>query len=175
MDIGFVGLRRDAVARRLAQAGIRVLGVDADGRAEALAAESVLVAMPDTVALARALAAPRVVWLDLATGFATELAIQDAWPELAPGDVIVDAGGGDASDGHRRAASLASARIHFIDCFVHGDESRLALSVGGDPVAVRVLAPYADIVAGATQWTHCGPPGAGYHAGLRNRVREDGP
>src|SRR5262249_40096447 len=103
--------------------------------------------------------APRVAWLDLATGFATELAIQDMWPEFAPGDVIVDAGGGTAEDGRRRAASLASAHIHFVDCRI----TDAMLFVGGSAAAVRVIPPYLDLLGA---WTHCGLAGTGYHGGM---------
>jgi 6-phosphogluconate dehydrogenase len=162
MDIGFVGLRDDRAARRLARAGVRVFGCDPEGRAQALAAESVLFAMPDAVALAKALTPPRVAWLDLPTGFATELAIQDVWPELAPGDAIVDAGEGVAADGIRRAASLASARIQFVDCRVRREDGHVF--VGGDDAAIGVIAPYLAIIAGDAGWTHSGPAGAGYHS-----------
>src|SRR4029453_3333713 len=91
-------------------------------------------------------------------GLDTELAIQDVWPEFAPGDVIVDAGGGSAEDGRRRAASLASARIRFVDCRVGDNE----LFVGGDADAIRLIARYLDCLGA---WTHCGPAGTGYHGG----------
>ncbi|MFO1324102.1 MAG: NAD(P)-binding domain-containing protein [Burkholderiales bacterium] len=150
MDIGLVGLRNDVVARRLARAGVRVFGSDAEGRAEALAAESILVALPDAVQVAQALRAPRVAWLDLPTGFATELAIQDIWPEFAPGDVIVDAGEGSAADAARRTAALASVRIEFVACRVRVDAAgeSIALDLDGNPAALGILAPYVERVAG---------------------------
>lgn len=166
MGIGFVGLGHDRVARRLALAGVRVLACDTEGRADALAVDAGIVAMPDAVALARALSAPRVAWLDLPTGFATELAIQEVWPEFAPGDVIVDAGGGEVADGVRRAASLASARIHFVDCWVQASDTGFELFMGGDPAAIRIVAPYVEILCEGGRWTHCGPAGSGYHAAL---------
>jgi len=161
MDIGFVGLRDDRVARRLAAAGVRVFGCDPAGGVDALS--TIVVPLHDAVAVAKALTAPRVAWLDLPTGFATELAIQDVWPEFSSGDVIVDAGGGTAADGVRRAASLASARMHFVDCWVRDD---LTLVLGGVADAIRVIAPYVELIGA---WTHAGPPGSGYHAALKGR------
>lgn len=166
MDIGFVGIRHDQVLRRLAHAGVRVFACDPEGRAEALAAEDV-VWLPDAVAVARALRAPRVAWLDLPTGFATELAIQDVWPEFAPGDVIVDAGAGNAADASRRAAALASAHIRFVRCRV-SDGAGGSLVLGGDAAAIAVVAPYADIVAGPKGWTH----GSGYHFSVQPTDKE---
>lgn len=156
MKIGLVGLRDARLARRLASAGVRVFACGADD----LAGDARMVLLPSAVAVAQALAAPRVIWLDLANGFATELAIQDVWPECVPGDVVVDAGPGTPDDAKRRAASLASVQLHFVDCHVDA-EGRLAF--GGSDDAMRIVAPYADL---AGQWTHKGPCGSGYHARL---------
>lgn len=170
MDIGFVGLRHDRVLRRLARAGVRVFGCDPEGRAEALAAEAVIVALPNAAAVARLLHAPRVAWLDLPTGFATELAIADVWPEFAPGDVIVDAGDGNATDASRRAAALASARIRFVQCRViaGAGDAPVSLVLRGDAAAIGIVAPYADIVAGQSGWTSA----AGYHACMQPTRKE---
>lgn len=170
MDIGLVGLRDERAARRLAAAGVRVFACDAQGRADLLAAESIVVARPGAVAVAQALRPTRVAWLDLPTGYATELAIQDVWPEFSPGDVIVDAGGGTPEDGARRTVQLASARLLFVDCRVQVEGDRLALYIGGDDAAVRAIAPYADALAGPARWTHCGPAGSGYHHAMEART-----
>ena len=156
MKIGLVGVRDARLARRLASAGVRVF---ACGAADLLG-DARIVLLPNAVTVAQSLPAPRVVWLDLADGFATELAIQDVWPECAPGDVVVDAGAATPDDAKRRAASLASAQLHFVDCHVHSDG---LLSFGGTDDAMRLVAPYADLVG---QWTHRGPCGSGYHARL---------
>jgi 6-phosphogluconate dehydrogenase (decarboxylating) len=158
MKIGLVGVRDARLARRFACAGVRVFACGADD----LAGDARIVLLPGAVAVAQALAAPRVVWLDQADGFATEIAIQDVWPECVPGDVIVDAGAGTPDDARRRAASLASARLHFVDCHVDF-EGRLAF--GGSEDAMRIVSPYADL---AGQWTHRGPCGSGYHARLES-------
>ena len=156
MNIGFVGVRDTPLVRRLAAGGVRVFACGTDDPAAGARIE----VLPDAVAVARALATPRVVWLDHADGFATERAIQDVWPECAPGDVVVDMGPGDVADARRRAASLASARLHFVDCHVRADG---LLAFGGSEDAMRVLAPYANL---AGRWTHRGASGSGYHARL---------
>jgi 6-phosphogluconate dehydrogenase len=162
MKIGLVGVRDASLARRFASAGVHVFACGA----EDLAGDARVVLLESAVAVAQALAAPRVVWLDLADGFATELAIQDVWPECAPGDVVVDAGSGTADDAKRRAASLASAQLHFIDCQVGADG---LLVFGGSDAAMRIVAPYADL---AGQWTHRGPCGSGYHARVKSKQAE---
>jgi 6-phosphogluconate dehydrogenase len=169
MDIGFVGISGGSalMARRAARAGINVFGFDPEGRAVALANERVLVALPNAVALARALSsAPRVVWIDVHPGRDTELVIQDVWPELAPGDVIVDAGAARHEDAPRREAALATVKIHFVDCavapVVSDSDDGPALYFGGSPAAAQVFASVAEIMAPGRVWLHFGPAGSGH-------------
>ncbi len=171
MDIGIVGLGRMGgnMARRLARGGVRVTGFDPDAKVAAtLAAEGVLKPAATLVELAHALPAPRVVWLMVPAGAATELAIETAWPELSKGDVIVDGGNANYKDSQRRAAALAAAGIHFVDCGVSGGvwgkDNGYALMFGGSDAGAAILAPYARILAPAADkgWLHCGPAGSGH-------------
>jgi 6-phosphogluconate dehydrogenase len=171
MHIGIVGLGRMGgnMARRLARGGASVSGFDPDAAAAAaLAKEGVLTAAPSLVELARALPAPRIVWLMVPAGAATELAIETIWPEMAAGDVIVDGGNANYKDSQRRAAALAAAGIHFVDCGVSGGvwglENGYALMFGGSAAAAALIAPFARILAPAPDrgWLHCGPAGAGH-------------
>jgi 6-phosphogluconate dehydrogenase len=171
MEIGFVGLGRMGgnMARRLARAGVRVHGYDPDeATRKALAAQGVIEPAESIVALAKALAPPRIVWLMVPAGSATELAVQDVWPELAAGDTIVDGGNANYKESQRRAAALATAKIHFVDCGVSGGiwglENGYALMFGGDDEGARAITPFVKILApGANRgWLHCGPAGAGH-------------
>jgi len=171
MDIGIVGLGRMGgnMARRLARGGVRVIGFDPDTKVAAtLAADGVLTPAATLVDLAHALPAPRVVWLMVPAGAATELAIETVWPELRKGDVIVDGGNANYKDSQRRATALAAAGIHFVDCGVSGgvwgNDNGYALMYGGSAAAAAILAPYARILAPAADkgWLHCGPPGSGH-------------
>src|SRR5438067_2075769 len=114
MRIGFVGLGRMGgnMARRLARAGIAVTGYDPNAATRtALAQEGVITPAESIVALAKMLPVPRVVWVMVPSGTATEIAIQDLWPELARGDVIVDGGNANYKDSQRRGAALATAGV----------------------------------------------------------------
>ena len=153
--IGFVGSQCRPLVERLLAAGSPLAWCAPQEREE-----PGVIRADNAVRLAQALIAPRVVWLRLEDGFTTELAIQDVWPELDPGDVVVDAGNGKPADGIRRAASLASARIGFVDCGVAAG----TLFLGGEADAIRLVTPYANAIAGASGWTHCGPAGTGYRA-----------
>ncbi len=171
MDIGIVGLGRMGgnMARRLARAGVRVVGFDPDAKVRtALAAAQVIAPAESVQALVQGLSPRRIVWLMVPAGNVTELAIQDVWPEMTAGDVIVDGGNAHYKDSERRAAALASAGVRFVDCGVSGGvwglENGYALMFGGDAEAARAIEPYAKILAPAPDrgWLHCGPAGSGH-------------
>src|SRR5947208_15567086 len=144
MDIGIVGLGRMGgnMARRLSRVGVRVVGFDVESATRlALHAERVIEPADSVQALIAKLATPRVVWLMVPAGATTELMIEDVWPELARGDVIVDGGNAYYKDSQRRAAALASAGIHFVDCGVSGGvwglENGYTLTYGGSADAAQ--------------------------------------
>ncbi|HEY3178359.1 MAG TPA: decarboxylating 6-phosphogluconate dehydrogenase [Casimicrobiaceae bacterium] len=171
MDIGIVGLGRMGgnMARRWARAGVRVAGFDVD-RATGLALtnERVLVATDSVPDLVAQLPKPRVVWLMVPAGTTTELMIEDVWPELARGDVVVDGGNAYYKDSQRRAAALSSAGIHFVDCGVSGGvwglDNGYTLTYGAAAEAAGIVLPYMKILAPSAEHghLHCGPPGAGH-------------
>jgi 6-phosphogluconate dehydrogenase len=170
MNIGMVGLGRMGgnMARRLARNGVAVTGFDPDpGTRRALAAESIGEAR-SLGELAQALPTPRIVWLMVPAGHATQSAIDELAARLSPGDLLVDGGNANYRDSQLRASTLASKGIRFIDCGVsggvHGLDDGYALMFGGDKAAAAMLAPYVRILAPAPDagWLHCGPAGAGH-------------
>ena len=171
MDIGLVGLGRMGgnMARRLSRGGVRVVGYDPDAAArEALAAEGVLEPADSLRTLVTRLAAPRVVCLMVPAGRVTEIAIQDLWPELARGDVIVDGGNANYKDTQKRAAGLATAGIELVDCGVSGGvwglDNGYTLMYGGSAAGAARVLPFARVLAPAPDrgHLHCGPPGSGH-------------
>ncbi len=123
LALGLVGLGRMGgnMARRLARAGVRVVGYDATpGASTVLAAEGVVTAVESLAALVAALPAPRVVWVMVPAGAATQATIDELAPLLAPGDTIVDGGNANYKDSQRRGARLAARGLDFVDCGVSG-------------------------------------------------------
>jgi len=104
----------------------------------------------------------------LPAGRVTELAVEELWPELARGDLIVDGGNANYKDSQRRGAALATAGLRFVDCGVSGGvwglDNGYALMFGGDDASAAMIEPYAKILAPAPAagWLHCGPCGAGH-------------
>jgi len=114
------------------------------------------------------LEAPRLVWLMLPAGEATESYVQELKSLLEPGDIVVDGANSYYKDSMRRSAELAAANIQFLDAGVSGGvwglENGYALMVGGPDEAFARLQPIVEILAPARDrgWIHTGPAGSGH-------------
>lgn len=172
LEIGLYGLGRMGgnMARRLARAGVRVHALNRSFEvADKLAGEE-----PNVVAhraareMVAALAAPRVVWLMLPAGAATDGAIKELSGLLAPGDLLVDGANGFYQDAMRRAGELEAAGIRFADVGVSGGVWGLAngycLMAGGADHDIARLAPFLKVLAPTPDagWLRAGPVGAGH-------------
>jgi 6-phosphogluconate dehydrogenase len=157
------------MARRLARGGVRAALFDRDATtATALAAETGGTAVATLVELVRAIEAPRVVWLMLPAGEATETALATLQSLLSEHDLIVDGANSFYKDSIRRAATFKRNGQMFADCGVSGGVHGLAngycLMAGGDVDAIERLKPYLRILSPTpdTGWLHAGPAGAGH-------------
>jgi 6-phosphogluconate dehydrogenase len=157
------------MAKRLARAGVAVIGFDPDADARAAFATVAGCQSVDSLeAMVHALPPMRVVWLMVPAGRQTEATIAELAPRLHSEDVIVDGGNSFYKDSVRRAVDLASYGVRFVDCGVSGGvwglDNGYALMFGGSPAAAREIEPFAKILAPAPDhgWRHCGPSGSGH-------------
>ena len=171
MQLGMIGLGRMGgnMARRLRRNEIEVVGYNRDAtRTEALATEHGLVAAASVDELVSKLAAPRVVWLMVPAGDATEDLVQALAHRLAAGDVLVDGGNSWYRDSVRRGRALENHGIDFVDAGVSGGiwglENGYALMIGGADAAIARLRPVIEALAPAPDlgWIHTGPTGSGH-------------
>ncbi len=172
MEFGIVGLGRMGgnMARRLARQGKKIAVMNRSHNvAEALAAETGHLACADYARLMSALAAPRIVWLMLPAGAATEAALDALLPLLSPGDLIVDGANGHYVDDAPRAARCAERGVEFADAGVSGGvwglENGYCIMFGGSDAAAARLQPWMEALAPTptTGWLHAGPVGAGHY------------
>ncbi len=172
LEIGLYGLGRMGgnMARRLSRGGVRVAALNRSVEVtERLAAEEAnVVVCRELDELVAGLAAPRIVWLMLPAGDATDQALAALAARLSPGDLIVDGANGYYKEAQRRAAILAAKDIAFADVGVSGGIWGLAegycLMAGGDVATVARVAPFLKVLAPASDqgWSHVGPVGAGH-------------
>jgi 6-phosphogluconate dehydrogenase len=147
MDIGMVGLGRMGanIVRRLLRDGHSCAVFDRDpapGAELAAAGARTVTSLADLVTK---LSAPRTVWIMLPAGAATETAIDDLASLLSAGDTIIDGGNTFWKDDVRRAASLKSRGLHYVDVGTSGGvwglERGYCLMIGGDKAVVDRLDP----------------------------------
>lgn len=186
MQIGLVGLGRMGanMVRRLEKGGHKCVVFD-------LNAENVkkLVGEGATGAdslenLVKQLPAPRVVWVMVPAGKATENTVQILSHAMQDGDVIIDGGNSFYKDDIRRAAELKARGIRYVDAGtsggVWGVERGYCLMVGAEEETFSIIEPIIKTLApgpgsidktpnyskaGTTAeqgYLRVGPPGAGH-------------
>ena len=186
MQIGMVGLGRMGgnMARRLMRGGHKVVAWARNAKVvQELAGEGAVGTMTLDDFVAK-LAAPRVAWMMVPAGAATEQVVMDLARRLSPGDTLIDGGNSYFKDDVRRSRALRDEKINYLDVGTSGGvwglERGYCLMIGGEKAAVerldpifRTLAPGMGTIArtpgreqrGGTAehgYLHCGPSGAGH-------------
>ncbi|MBI3562373.1 MAG: decarboxylating 6-phosphogluconate dehydrogenase [Gammaproteobacteria bacterium] len=171
MQVAIVGLGKMGanMARRLCRTGHQVIGHNrSTDIVRELAETEGMIAAPQLADVIRLLTPPRVVWLMLPAGDATETMLQQLRTQLARGDIVVDGGNANYHDSQRRGQGLAQQGIGFIDAGTSGGvwglENGYCLMVGGEPRDVQIITPLLQSLAPdpTIGWGHVGPVGAGH-------------
>ncbi len=169
MELGLIGLGRMGanMAIRLLRGGHRVVVYNRTfEKARELADAHGAVAAPTLEELVQALPAPRVVWLMLPAGSATDEYIDRLIPLLQPGDVLIDGANNNYRASIAHAGQLAAHGIRFLDAGVSGGIWGLELGyctmVGGDPDTFAYIEPVLRTLAPPDGYMLCGPHGAGH-------------
>ncbi|WP_159673471.1 phosphogluconate dehydrogenase (NAD(+)-dependent, decarboxylating) [Streptomyces mexicanus] len=163
MQMGLIGLGKMGgnMRERLRNAGHTVIGYDRNPE---------LSDVPSMVDLVDQLPQPRVVWVMVPAGGATQHVIDQLATLLKPGDLVVDGGNSRWTDDVKHAKQLHARGIGFVDAGVSGGvwglENGYALMVGGDKEHVDRLRPIFDALKpeGPYGYVHAGKVGAGHFA-----------
>ena len=169
MQLAIVGLGRMGgnMARRLHRAGHRVVAYN---RSREKTDEIIAAGLEGGFTPAEVVAMlepPRVVWLMVPAGAATESTLEEFAGLLAAGDTIIDGGNANFHDSKRRHALLKERGVHFVDAGISGGvwglQNGYGTMVGGEREAVEPLEPIFRALAPEGGYIHCGPPGAGHY------------
>ncbi len=161
MDIGMVGLGKMGgnMRERLRRQGHTVVGFDRNPDVSDVGSLEDLVS---------ALPSPKVVWVMVPAGDATQGTIEALKNLLQEGDVVVDGGNSRWTDDTVNAASLNEKGIGFVDCGVSGGvwglDNGYALMCGGDTDDVAKVQPAFDALKPDSDFgfVHAGTVGAGH-------------
>ena len=161
MTAGMVGLGRmgAGLAERLRRGGHTVVGYDANPGVSEVASLAEMV---------ERLPMPRIAWVMVPAGAATDETIQAMAPLLSPGDIVIDGGNNYHRESVRRGKELAGRGIRFLDAGTSGGiwglEVGFCLMVGGPHDAFEEVEPLLAALAPEGGYKHVGPSGAGHYA-----------
>jgi len=157
------------MAQRLMRGGHQVVGYDPAEAARALLEKNGAQTAASLEQMVAKLKAPRAVWLMVPAGAITDGTITSLMPLLAAGDTIIDGGNSNYRDTQRRAATVASRKIQYVDSGTSGGVWGLtegySLMIGGDEAVVERLRPIFETLAPAKNmgWGRVGPVGSGHY------------
>jgi 6-phosphogluconate dehydrogenase len=168
MQLGMVGLGRMGanMTRRLMQGGHGVVVTDVDERAVHKLVEEGATGAASVSELIERLPAPRVVWLMVPAGDATESVFREALAHLEQGDILIDGANSHYTDTRRRGEEADRRGVRMLDAGVSGGVWGLAegynLMVGGEQGAFETARPALQTLAPENGVAHVGPVGAGH-------------
>jgi len=169
MQVGIVGLGRMGanIARRLMRDGHTCAVYDTSAAAVTQLVSEGACGANSLQALVSGLNTPRVIWLMLPAGEITETAISELGAMLGKGDILIDGGNTFYKDDIRRAKTLQTRGIHYVDVGTSGGvwglERGYCLMIGGEKSIVDSLDPIFKTLA----------PGVGSIAATPNREALD--
>jgi len=170
MQLGMVGLGKMGgnMVTRLRRGGHEVVVFDLDAAlTERVATDEGARGAGSLLEVVEALSVPRVVWVMVPAGEATEATLRELAGAMQPGDILIDGGNSNFRDSERRAAELAERGIRFLDAGTSGGVWGLAegycLMVGGESAAAEHCEPIFHTLAPPGGYLHVGPSGAGHY------------
>jgi 6-phosphogluconate dehydrogenase len=170
MDIGMIGLGRMGanMSARLIAGGHTVVGYDPSSEAQARIADAGGKAARSLEELASLLPKPRAIWMMVPAGSPVDETIASLSKHLYRGDTLIDGGNSNYKDTMRRAESLKSSGIAYVDAGTSGGiwglKEGYSMMIGGEEQAVEHLRPIFETLAPSptTGWGRVGPCGSGH-------------
>jgi len=170
MQLAMIGLGRmgSGMTVRLLQGGHQVVVFDRTADAIAALTGKGATGASSLEDLGQKLKAPRIFWLMIPAGAPIDDTIQRLSAVLSPGDIIVDGGNSNYKDSMRRAETLRTQQVEFLDCGTSGGIWGLKvgfnLMVGGNEAVFKQVDPIFRTLAPPDGYAYVGPSGAGHYA-----------
>jgi len=186
MRLGMVGLGKMGanMTRRLIRGRHEVVVTDLNPENVKHASDEGAVSSSSLDDFVGKLGKPRVAWLMVPAGAATEQTVQALAAKFSAGDILIDGGNSYFKDDVRRSQQLKSQGIHYVDVGTSGGvwglERGYCMMIGGPKDAVQLLDPIFKTLApgrgdiprtpgrekltGTAEdgYMYCGPSGAGH-------------
>lgn len=168
MKIGLIGLGRMGMnmVQRLINGGHTVIAYARTPETVNKAEEKGAVGASSLKDIVDKLDRPRIVWLMVPAGKATEENLMDLAGMLQEGDILIDGGNSFYKDSIRRAQELKKRNISFLDIGTSGGIWGLKIGycmmIGGDKDVFSKVEPLLKTLAPENGYAHVGPNGAGH-------------
>ena len=170
MQLGMVGLGKmgSFMTARLLAGGHEVHAYDLSREAIEAAEGRGARGAASLRVLVGALAKPRVLWLMVPAGKATEETLAQIAELVESDDIVIDGGNSNYKDSMRRASSFSKRGVHFLDVGTSGGvwglKEGYSLMIGGNADAAERLRPIFETLAPGAKigWARVGPSGAGH-------------
>ena len=186
MQLGMIGLGKMGanMARRLQRGGHEIVALDLDPNKIAELEKEGMKGATNVQQFAALLTKPRLAWLMVPSGDATESMVNKLAAVFEPGDILIDGGNSYFKDDVRRGEALLEKGIHYADVGTSGGvwglERGYCLMIGAAPDTFAHIEPILKTLSpgpGSIEATrgrvnegktaqegylHCGPVGSGH-------------
>lgn len=168
MKIGFVGLGKMGMnmVERLLGDGHEIVAYARTAETVKKAESKGAIGAASLNDLVDKLQAPRIIWLMVPSGQATEETVHKCSALLGKGDVLIDGGNSNFRNTVRRAAELKKDGISLLDVGTSGGIWGLTVGycmmIGGDREVFEKVEPLLKTLAPPDGYAHVGPNGAGH-------------
>ena len=183
MQVGMIGLGRMGMnmARRLLTENHQVIVYNrTQEKVEQIVKEGAI-GSASLEELAQKLSPPRVVWMMYPAGELVDETTSTLSSVLSEGDILVEGGNSYYKDDIRRARTLKTKGIHYVDAGVSGGIWGLKIGycmmIGGDEADFRHIEPLLKTLAPPDGYLYCGSTGSGHfvkmiHNGIEYAIME---
>jgi len=154
------------MTRRLMKDGHHLVVTDTNPDAVAKLADEGATGAGSVAELIEKLPTPRLVWLMVPAGDATESVFQEALAHLDQGDILVDGANSHYTDTLRRGEEADRKGVRMLDAGVSGGvwglDEGYNMMIGGEDGAFEAARPALTTLAPEDGFAHVGPVGAGH-------------
>jgi len=168
MKIGFVGLGKMGMnmVERLSRNDHEIVVYNRTYAKTEIAAQKGAIPAKSLEELVQQLPQPKIIWLMLPAGDATENHLQQLADLLAADDVLIDGGNAFYKDSMRNAEMLTKKKINFLDVGVSGGvwglEQGYCMMIGGDKKIFQQADPILKTLASNDSYAYVGKNGSGH-------------